>query len=46
MPRVPVHTVADAPAGSKDTLEGLGAQVDKVINIFGEMAHAPALLQM
>ncbi|MFO7778957.1 MAG: carboxymuconolactone decarboxylase family protein [Nitriliruptoraceae bacterium] len=46
MPRVPVHTVADAPAESQETLEALGAQVGKVINIFAEMAHAPALLKM
>lgn len=45
MPRVPVHTVEDAPAESRDTLEGLGKRVGKVINIFGEMAHAPALLE-
>jgi AhpD family alkylhydroperoxidase len=45
MPRVPVHTVGDAPAESRDTLEALGKQVGKVINIFGEMAHAPALLE-
>lgn len=46
MPRVPVHTVADAPAESQETLEALGRQVGKVINIFAEMAHAPALLKM
>ena len=46
MPRVPVHTIADAPAESRATLEALGQQVGKVINIFGEMAHAPALLEM
>ncbi|MEX2549333.1 MAG: carboxymuconolactone decarboxylase family protein [Nitriliruptoraceae bacterium] len=46
MPRVPVHTVDDAPAESRETLEALGKQVGKVINIFGEMAHAPALVKM
>ena len=45
MPRVPVHTVDDAPAESRDTLQALGERVGKVINIFGEMAHAPALLE-
>jgi AhpD family alkylhydroperoxidase len=45
MPRVPVHTVDDAPAESRDTLAALGKRVGKVINIFGEMAHAPALLE-
>ncbi len=46
MPRVPVHTVDDAPARSKETLEALGRRTGKVINIFAEMAHAPALLNM
>ena len=46
MPRVPVHTVDSAPDASKETLEALGQQVGKVINIFGEMAHAPAMLKM
>jgi AhpD family alkylhydroperoxidase len=45
MPRVPVHTVDDAPAESRDTLEALGKRVGKVINIFGEMAHAPAVIE-
>lgn len=45
MPRVPVHTVDDAPTESRDTLEALGKRVGKVINIYGEMAHAPALLE-
>jgi AhpD family alkylhydroperoxidase len=46
MPRVPVHTVADAPQESQETLEALGKRVGKVINLFGEMAHAPVLLKM
>jgi len=46
VPRVPVHTVADAPTESRETLEALGKQVGKVINIHAEMAHAPALLKM
>jgi AhpD family alkylhydroperoxidase len=46
VPRVPVHTVADAPTESQETLEALGKQVGKVINIFAGMAHAPALLNM
>ena len=46
MPRVPVHTVDDAPAESRETLQAQGERVGKVINIFGEMAHAPALLKM
>ena len=46
MPRVPVHTVDDAPAESRGTLQAQGERVGKVINIFAEMAHAPALLKM
>lgn len=46
MPRVPVHTVDDAPAESRETLKAQGERVGKVINIFAEMAHAPALLKM
>lgn len=46
MPRVPVHTVDDAPAESRDALQAQGERVGKVINIFAEMAHAPALLHM
>lgn len=45
MPRVPVHTVDDAPAESRGTLVELEQRFGKVINIFGEMAHAPALLE-
>lgn len=44
MPRVPVHTIDDAPAASRETLEVLSKRAGKVINIYGEMAHAPALL--
>lgn len=44
MPRVPVHTVDDAPTESQETLEALGNRIGKVINIHAEMAHAPALL--
>lgn len=46
MPRVPVHTIDDAPEDSRETLHALGERTGKVINIFGEMAHAPALLEM
>lgn len=45
MPRVPVHTVEDAPAESREILQGLEKRFGKVLNIFGEMAHAPALLE-
>ncbi|MBW3662758.1 MAG: carboxymuconolactone decarboxylase family protein [Actinobacteria bacterium] len=45
MPRVPVHTVDDAPDESRETLEALGKRLGKVINIHAEMAHAPVLLE-
>jgi AhpD family alkylhydroperoxidase len=44
MPRVPVHTVQSAPEGSRDDLKALEAQFGKVLNIFGEMAHAPTVI--
>ncbi len=46
MPRVPVHTIDDAPDDSREALRTQGERVGKVINIFAEMAHAPALLKM
>lgn len=45
MPRIPVHTVADAPQNSRDELKALEEQFGKVLNIHGEMAHAPVVLQ-
>lgn len=44
MPRVPVHDLDTAPAASADTLKQLEAQMGQVLNIFGEMAHSPAVL--
>lgn len=44
MPRIPVHTLQDAPEPSRDALKGLHAKVGKVLNIHGEMAHSPAVL--
>ncbi|SDX99080.1 alkylhydroperoxidase AhpD family core domain-containing protein [Modestobacter sp. DSM 44400] len=44
MPRIPVHTVADAPENSRDELKALEVQFGKVLNIHGEMAHAPVVL--
>jgi AhpD family alkylhydroperoxidase len=46
MPRVPVHTLEDAPEDSRETLEALAKRSGKLLNIFAEMAHAPVLLQM
>jgi AhpD family alkylhydroperoxidase len=45
MPRIPVHTVDSAPEPSRDGLKALEAKFGKVLNIHGEMAHSPAVLQ-
>jgi AhpD family alkylhydroperoxidase len=44
MPRIPVHTLESAPAESHDALKALEERYGAVLNIFGGMAHAPALL--
>jgi AhpD family alkylhydroperoxidase len=44
MPRVPVHAVDSAPDAAKDNLRALTERVGKTLNIFGEMAHAPLVL--
>jgi AhpD family alkylhydroperoxidase len=44
MPRVPVHDRQTAPEASRDALKDIEARFGKVINIFGGMANAPALL--
>lgn len=44
MPRVPVHSVDDAPSDSRSVLSDLQARYGKVLNIHGEIAHSPALL--
>ncbi len=46
MPRVPVHTIDDAPDASRDLLKRLDQTYGKVLNIHGAMAHAPALLDL
>jgi AhpD family alkylhydroperoxidase len=45
MPRIPVHTLASAPKNSRDQLTALEAKFGKVLNIHGEMAHSPVVLQ-
>jgi AhpD family alkylhydroperoxidase len=45
MPRIPVHTVDSAPEDSRDPLKALEAKFGKVLNIHGEMAHSPVVLQ-
>ena len=45
MPRIPVHTLDSAPENSRDQLKVLEAKYGKVLNIHGEMAHSPVVLQ-
>jgi AhpD family alkylhydroperoxidase len=45
MPRIPVHTLESAPEQSRDALKALEAKFQKVLNIHGEMAHSPVVLQ-
>jgi AhpD family alkylhydroperoxidase len=44
MPRVPVHTVSDAPEQSGEALRGLERRMGRLLNIHAEMAHAPVVL--
>lgn len=45
MPRIPVHTVDSAPENSRAELKALESTFGKVLNIHGEMAHSPVVLQ-
>lgn len=44
IPCIPVHSIEDAPQAAQERLQALKAQVGKVLNIYGEMAHAPIVL--
>lgn len=44
MPRIPVHTVENAPTASRETLATLASRMGKVLNIHAEMAHSPVVL--
>lgn len=44
MPRIPVHSVDDAPEGARGILRKLQQRFGTVLNIHGEMAHAPVVL--
>lgn len=44
MPRLPVHSTDSAPDASRDAPKALEARVGKVLNIYGGMAHSPAVL--
>lgn len=46
MPRVPTHTLDNAPEASRATLTRLAGTQGKVINILASMAHAPVLLEL
>ena len=45
MPRIPVHTLDSAPENSRDQLKALEEKFGRVLNIHGEMAHSPVVLQ-
>jgi len=44
MPRVPVHTIGEAPEQSREALRGLERRMGRLLNIHAEMAHAPVVL--
>jgi len=44
MPRIPVRTIDDAPEASRPALQALARRTGRVLNIYGEMAHAPAVV--
>lgn len=45
MPRMPRHTVHDAPPAARDTLATLEKQTGKLLNIHAHMGHAPVVLE-
>lgn len=45
MPRIPAHTVENAPEGSRDVLKALEKRFGKVLNIHGGMAHSPVAIR-
>ncbi len=44
MPRVPAHTLDDAPEQTRPTLESLSERMGKLLNIHAGMAHSPVVL--
>jgi AhpD family alkylhydroperoxidase len=44
MPRIPAHTLDDAPKGSRDALEAVAERYGRAPNIYAQMAHAPAVI--
>lgn len=45
MSRIPVHTIDNAPEAGQETLRALEKSIGKVMNIHGEMAHSPVVLE-
>jgi AhpD family alkylhydroperoxidase len=45
MPRIPVHTLETAPSASLDGLKVIHDRFGKILNLQGEMAHAPIVLK-
>jgi AhpD family alkylhydroperoxidase len=44
MSRIPVHTIADAPGDTGDTVTKLAKRTGRLLNIHAEMAHSPVVL--
>lgn len=44
MPRIPVHTIDDAPDSTTETLRRLRKRHGMLLNIHAEMAHSPLVL--
>lgn len=44
MSRVPIHTPDDAPEGAREPFARQAERVGRPLNIFGAMAHSPAVL--
>ena len=44
MPRIPTHTVANAPENSREIAAKLEKKIGKLRNIHAGMAHAPAVI--
>lgn len=45
MVRIPVHTLEGSPQESRKALASLKEKFGKVLNIYGEMAHSPVVIE-
>ncbi|MEU5716208.1 carboxymuconolactone decarboxylase family protein [Streptomyces sp. NPDC020403] len=45
MPRIPAHTLDNAPAAARQTLRRLEKRFGRVLNIHAGMAHSPVVLE-